>query len=97
MLQTTVGMHYRYAKGMQQGYFFSQEFQPLSLPKAFQSKAGLWNVTPELKVSQSRRAVELNCAEQAFKQSLTLRLDCQHNFIEKMLDNVIGTNYGLNL
>jgi len=67
---------------------------PLELPISLQ-KAGLWQVTPELKLSQSRRAVELNCAEKAFKQSFTLKADCSFAWTNQICNRILGANYGI--
>lgn len=92
-LNTTVfGTHYRNAKNLQ-GYFFSQEFKRIEMPESIK-KLGIWAITPEVKISQSRRGIELNCAEQAYKKSFTIKMDCRFGFVDSLINKMIGSNYG---
>ena len=77
-----------------QGYFFNQELKTKDLPESL-SKYGLWNITPEVKFSQHRRGIETNCAEQADKKSMTLKMDYEFGFVNPIVKKLIGKNYGL--
>ena len=59
------------------------------MPEAIQSKLGVWNIQPVFKVTNSRRPIELNCAEQAFKQSFMLRSDFDTAIMEKIGDKLL--------
>lgn len=52
-------------------------------------------IVPVLTYSQSRRTVEVNCAEQALKNSLTLKMDCPYSFADGLFERLLGPNAGL--
>ena len=68
----------------------------MALPSAVQKYLGLWKATPEVKISQMRRGIELNCAEQIDKKSFTVKMDCAYGLLNPIIRRLIGgKNYGL--
>ena len=65
------------------------------MPSSLTKYLGLFQARPELKISQSRRGIELNCAEQTDKKSLTVKIDCSYDFLNPLIYKLIGLNYGL--
>ena len=65
------------------------------MPKFVQRWFGLWNIIPEMKVTQANRGVEVNCSENIIKQSLTLRLDTQYAFCDRLFNLIFGHHVGL--
>ena len=58
----------------------------------------MWNIIPSFKLTQSRRAIETNCGEQALKRSFTLRADCEYGWSLAFFDKVFSDNsYGLSV
>ena len=65
------------------------------MPSSLTKYLGLFQARPEVKISQSRRGIELNCAEQTDKKSVTVKFDCSYDILNPIVFKLIGLNYGL--